>query len=203
MKLTPVDRVDYEAIRGRMSAFQEVLTRDSAMSPIETKTILKARANALAEDGGASAVPADRIEIVGFMHGQERYGVELRYVKEVYPLVDPVSLPGAPLFILGIVNLRGRVLSVMDLGRLFDLPSRGVSEYDRIIVLNDEKMEFGLLCTEVLGMTRISRNALQPSLPTLTGVREKYLLGVTPDRMAVLAAGRMLSDSSLIVHEEA
>jgi purine-binding chemotaxis protein CheW len=64
-------------------------------------------------------------------------------------------------------------------------------------------MEFGLLCTEILGVMRIPRASLQPSLPTLTGIREKYLLGVTQDRMAVLAAGRMLSDASLIVREEA
>jgi purine-binding chemotaxis protein CheW len=43
---------------------------------------------------------------------------------------------------------------------------------------------------------------LQQSLPTLTGIREKFLLGVTRERMAVLDAKRLLSDSSIIVHEE-
>jgi purine-binding chemotaxis protein CheW len=196
-------RIDYPDIYRRLAEAQEALGRDAGDSRDRTKSILKERSLALAINEAASAPSSDSFEIIGFMHGQEMYGVESRYVREVYPLIEPVTLPGTPPFILGIVNLRGRILSVMDLGKLFDLPSRGVGEYDRIIVLNDDAMEFGLLCTGILGAMRVPRDALQPSLPTLTGIREKYLLGVTRDRMAVLAAGRMLSDSSLIVHEEA
>ena len=168
-----------------------------------TRAIFKTRAEALARENHDEALAADFLDVVAFMLGQERYGIESRYVREVYPLIELVTLPGTPPFVLGIVNIRGQVLSVIDLGMLFDLPPRGVGEYDRIIVLHNDEMEFGLLGTAILGLTRIPRDALQPSLPTLTGIREKFLLGVTRDRMAVLNAEKLLSDSSIVVHEEA
>jgi len=196
-------RVDWAEIHRRMAAAQEALARDERPESGVARAILKKRAELLAREIGADSVAKEMLDIVAFMLGQESYGVESRYVREVHPLVELVTLPGTPSFVLGIVNIRGQVLSVIDLGMLFDLPPRGVGEYDRVIVLHNEEMEFGLLGTAILGLTRIPRDALQPSLPTLTGVREKFLLGVTRDRMAVLNAEQLLSDSSIVVHEEA
>jgi purine-binding chemotaxis protein CheW len=197
------ERIDWPEIHRRLAASQEALTRDARLTGDVADAILKTRAESLARENGADSSAKEMLDIVAFMLGQERYGVESRYVREVYPLIELVTLPGTPLFVLGIVNIRGQVLSVIDLGMLFDLPPRGVGEYDRIIVLHNDEMEFGLLGTAILGLTRIPRDALQQSLPTLTGIREKFLLGVTRDRMAVLNAEQLLSDSSMVVHEEA
>ena len=63
-------------------------------------------------------------------------------------------------------------------------------------------MEFGILADVILGVLRVPLRNLQPTLPTLTGIREEYLKGITPGRLAILDAAKLLSDKKLIVHEE-
>ena len=109
------------------------------------------------------------LEVVSFMLGQEKYGVETRYVREVCPLNELTPLPGTPPFVLGIVNVRGQVLSVIDIRKLFDLPQKGVGDLDRVIVLQHGGMEFGILANSILGVVQVPTDDLQPSLPTLDG----------------------------------
>ena len=123
-------------------------------------------------------------------------------MREVCPMNELTPLPGTPPFVLGIVNVRGQVLSVIDIRKLFDLPQRGVGELDRIIVLQHGAMEFGILGNTILGVVQVPTDELQPSLPTLTGLRGEYLKGVTRDRMAILDAARLLSDENIVVREE-
>jgi purine-binding chemotaxis protein CheW len=63
-------------------------------------------------------------------------------------------------------------------------------------------MEVGILADTIHGVRRIPRRALQPSLPTLTGVRAEYLKGITGERLIVLDADKLLSDSKIVVQDE-
>jgi purine-binding chemotaxis protein CheW len=63
-------------------------------------------------------------------------------------------------------------------------------------------MEFGILADTVLGVRAVPFQDIQPSLPTLTGVREKYLRGVTRKQVVILDVEKLLSDKKIIVHEE-
>jgi purine-binding chemotaxis protein CheW len=63
-------------------------------------------------------------------------------------------------------------------------------------------LEFGLLADVIVGVRTIPVGSLQPSLPTLTGIRADYLKGVTAERLVVLDLDRILADPKIIVHEE-
>jgi len=63
-------------------------------------------------------------------------------------------------------------------------------------------MVFGILADAILGVRRISLAEIQPSLPTLTGIREKYLKGITPERTVILDAGKLLADEEIVVQEQ-
>lgn len=168
----------------------------------EMKRILRARAEALAREPAPAQAAAGHIEVVEFVLAYERYGVETRYVREVYPLENLTPLPCTPAFILGIVNLRGENLSVVDLKKFFELPEKGLTDLHKVIVLEAENMRFGILADAVPGVRRVSLDDIQPSLPTLTGVREAYLKGVTTERMVILDADRLLADERIIVREQ-
>jgi purine-binding chemotaxis protein CheW len=168
----------------------------------ETKRILKARAEALAREPARARAAAEHIEVVEFVLAYERYAVETRYVREVSPLENLTPLPCTPAFVLGIVNMRGEILSVIDLKKFFELPEKGLTDLNKVIVLEAENMRFGILADAVSGVRRIPVDEIQPSLPTLTGVREAYLKGVTAERMVILDADKLLADERIIVLEQ-
>lgn len=128
--------------------------------------------------------------------------METRYVQEVYPLKNLTPLPCVPAFVLGVVNVRGRILPVFDLKRLLALPGTGLIDLHRIIFVRSEAIEIGILADLVIGTRSISENSLQSSLPTLTGIHSAYLKGVTSDHLVVLDLERVLADPRLIVHDE-
>ena len=82
------------------------------------KEILKARARALARESGAGTV-VQTIEVIEFLLAYERYAMELDHVREVFPLKEITPLPGTPPFVLGIINVRGQIVSVVDLKKFF------------------------------------------------------------------------------------
>lgn len=169
--------------------------------PGQAKRILKARAEVLAREPAQARAAAEYIEVIEFVLAAERYAVETRCVREVSPLANLTPLPCTPAFVLGIVNLRGEILSVIDLKRFFELPEKGLTDLDKVIVLEAQSMRFGILADAVSGVRRIALDEIQPSLPTLTGVREAYLKGVSAERVVILDADKLLADKRIIVRE--
>jgi purine-binding chemotaxis protein CheW len=173
-----------------------------ALTPEKSKEILKARAQALARRPEEEESGIQWIEIVEFLLANERYGIESSYIGEVQPLRELTPLPCTPPFVLGIINVRGNIFSVIDLRKFFDLPQKGLTDMTKVIVLQDGTMEFGILADAVLGSRRIPLRDLQPPLPTMAEIHADYLKGVTAERLVVLDGGRILSDRTIIVHDE-
>jgi purine-binding chemotaxis protein CheW len=163
--------------------------------------ILRDRAQVLARRPQHTPAAGSRLQLLEFHLAAERYAIESRHVQEVLPLRDLTPLPGTPSFVLGIVNVRGRILPVFDLKKLFELPEQGVTDLHRIILVGDD-VAVGLLADVVIGIRAVAVEDLAPSLPTLTGIRADYLMGIAEDRLVVLDIQRLLSDPGIIVHEE-
>lgn len=168
----------------------------------DVKAILRARAKALARPPVRSTTGEATLELLEFRLAQEQYALETRYVREVYPLKNLTPLPSTPPFVAGIVNVRGRVLPVLNLKRFFGLPDNGLTDLHRVILVSGHDLEFGLLADVSVGVRTIPAGSLQPSLPTLTGIGAEYLKGVTEGRLIVLDMERILTDRRIIVNEE-
>ena len=167
-----------------------------------TQEIFKARAKALAREPEAARATEDYLEVVEFLLAHEKFAVESAHVREVYPLKDLTTVPCTPPFILGIINVRGQIVTVIDIKRFFDLPEKGLTDLNKVIIVRTPRMELGILADTIIGVHLLSLKEIQPSLPTLTGIRAEYLRGVTSDRVVVLDVGRILADEKIIVHEE-
>ena len=165
------------------------------------QSILDARAMELARPISRRTSAEGHLDVVEFPLAHECYAIESRFVAEVFPFGDITPLPGTPAFVVGIVNFRGRVLSVIDLKFFFQLPMKGLNDRNRAIVLRSGNMEFGVLVDAMHGTRRIAQEELQEALPTLSGIREKYLKGVTPDGVGVLDGGKLLADDALVVRD--
>ena len=168
----------------------------------ETRSLLNMRAIAMATEPGQQRDNSTGMEIIEFILAAESYGIESAFVREVYPLKDFTHLPGVPSFILGIVNVRGQILPVVDLKKFFNLPEKGLGELNKVIILRDEQMEFGILADEVMGTKVIDKEEVLSVPSTIIGIGEKYLKGVTKDGLIILSAENLLSDKTMVVNEE-
>ncbi len=173
-----------------------------ASATSDVRQVLRARARALARPRERAAAAGASLEVLEFRLAQECYALEIRYVREVHPLKDLTPLPCTPPFVLGIVNLRGRMTPVIDIKKFFDLPDKGLTDMHRIILVRGNDLELGLLADAIEGVRSIPLDSLQASLPTLIGIRSDYLRGVTAERLVVLDLARILADPKIIVDEE-
>ena len=103
---------------------------------------------------------------------------------------------------LGIVNVRGQILSVVNLKKFFGLPEKGLGQLNKLIILRNERMEFAILADEILGARTLAVDAIQASPSTLSGIGATYLRGVTVERVIILDAEKILGDEKIIVHQE-
>ena len=195
------ETVDWRGMEERMLAVCAAIERGWAPSAEEVERILKARAWALALELTPAEAADVRIEVVDFLLAYEHYAIESRYVREVYPLGSLTLVPCAPAFVRGVINLRGEILSVIDIKTFFDLPVRGLTDLDKVIVLQSGNMSFGILADAITGVRRIPTADIQASLPTLRDIRTAYLRGVTSDRTVILDADKLLFDTNIIVRQ--
>lgn len=165
------------------------------------RKILRNRAMELAKPAETRIRGAHLIEVLEFTLGQERYAFPSSFVREVFPLTEITPLPGLPSHILGVVNVRGRILSVMDIRRLLEFQNVGLTNLNKAIILHQAEMELAVLADEVTGVYAVDMDEGQMTLPTLSGTRESLLQGVTRDRVVVLDAGKLLASPDLLVKD--
>jgi purine-binding chemotaxis protein CheW len=173
-----------------------------AESRERTAKILRARAKDIASEPETGRPAVDGMQIVEFALGDERYAVPSAQVLAVRLLGEFTPVPCTPAMVLGVVNHRGRLLSVIDLGTLFGWPAKKPGRLDQAILIHDAGMEFGIRADTVMGVGTLFPEDLHPPLPTLAVSGETCLQGVTGDGLIVLDARRLLLDNRIIVHEE-
>ncbi|MDD5242753.1 MAG: chemotaxis protein CheW [Syntrophorhabdaceae bacterium] len=195
--------IDWRQVHSRVETARLAMEQGCAKTQEEKIKILKERARTLSQEREEKETDTGYIDVVAFSLAYEEYAIESFYVREVYPMKELTPVPGTPPFVLGIINVRGQILSVIDIKKFFDLPEKGLTDLNKVIIIRDDSMEFGILADVVLGTRHIMLSEIQQSLPGFTGIRAQYLKGVTRGRAAVLDAGKLLSDKNIIVHEDA
>lgn len=194
-------QINWDEIHRRLETSQGALGQGLQLTHEEKNKILKSRAKILAVESEKKAKAEEFIQVVEFLLASEKYAVASEYVREIYPLKEFTPIPCTPPFVLGIINVRGQILSVIDIKKFFGLPEKGLTDLNKVIILHTESMEFGILADAIIGVRNIVVSELQTSLPTLTGIREEYLKGIAKERTVILDAEKLLSDKSIVVHE--
>ncbi len=186
----------------RAKSREDSLLFRKTLSGEEKKSILKSRAHILAKEEHNETNQQEYTEIVEFRLASENYAFETAFVREVYLLNNYTTLPGIPDFILGIVNIRGQIISVIDLKKLFNLPATGLGELNKIIVLQNGKMEFGILADVIIGSYPILLKDSGPlTIRNMNGSIKDYLKGVTSSHLIILDARKILEDKKLRINQ--
>ncbi len=134
---------------------------------------------------------------VTFSLADETYAIDVLQVQEVLKLTEIAPVPGVPDYILGIINLRGDVVTVIDARRRMQLPVREPDEASRIVIIDVDNQNIGILVDAVAEVVQIPPNAVDPAPAVGNDQTSRFILGVssTEDGLTILIdLNKLLSD---------
>ena len=130
----------------------------------------------------------DERQLVVFQLGAELYGCEISRVHEIIRLQSVTKVPRAPAFVEGVINLRGKVIPVVDLRRRFGLPTADHTRASRIVVVEIGDQVVGIVVDGVSEVLRVNSAIVEPPSPVVAGIDSEYLHGIAKlaDRLVIL-----------------
>ncbi len=128
------------------------------------------------------------IQLVTFSIGEEEFGVDILKVQEIIRTMEITKVPRAEAFVEGVINLRGKVIPIIDLRRRFHLASKEYDKHTRIIVIEIGNMIVGFVVDAVSEVLRIPSSTVEPPPAVVAGVESEYISGVGKlhDRLLIL-----------------
>ncbi|MFZ3091986.1 MAG: chemotaxis protein CheW [Nitrospirota bacterium] len=118
------------------------------------------------------------LQTVGFKIGKELFGVDISNVKEIVRVPEIVKVPDTPDFIEGVINLRGRIVSVIDLKKRFRLGRVDRTKTSRILVAEMDGRVVGLLVDAASEVLRFPADSIEPPPDMVSGIGIDYITGV-------------------------
>lgn len=118
------------------------------------------------------------LHLVTFQLGREEYGIEIASVQEIIRATDVTPVPGAPVHVRGVINLRGKIIPVVDLRTRFSLPNCEESEAQRIVVVELGTKRLGMLVDSVSQVIRIPADIVEEMPEEAVAASENYIKGV-------------------------
>ncbi len=155
--------------------------------------------------------PDEQVELALFKLGNEEYAVEVQYIIDLR-LADHVTrVPRVPEWVAGVINIRGRIMSAVDLKRYlgFYFSARATNHdapASQLVVVETQEMEVALLVDEVIAIETMPVSRIQEANSAVRGIPPEYMRGiiVRPNQslLVILNLRALLSDSKMIIHEE-
>ncbi len=131
----------------------------------------------------------DRLQLVSFSLSTEEYGLDISAVQEIVRLTDITKVPRAPHFVEGVVNLRGKIVPVIDLCRRFGLTPEPYDKRTRIIIVTVAGRTVGFIVHAVNEVLRIAADAVDPTPELVSSDLDSTFIkgvGKLPDRLIIL-----------------
>jgi purine-binding chemotaxis protein CheW len=118
------------------------------------------------------------LQIVCFKIGNEEYGIDILQVQEILKLPKVTRLPKSKSYIMGVIDLRSKVLPIVDLSKRFGIESNRLTENSRAIVVNIAGKRVGLGIDSVSHVFKLNPGDIEPPPPVVRGISGKYIVGI-------------------------
>jgi purine-binding chemotaxis protein CheW len=118
------------------------------------------------------------LQIVCFKIGKEEYGIDILKVQEILKLPKVTKLPKSQDYIVGVIDLRGKVIPITDLSKKFGTESGKLDASSRAIVVDIEGKKVGLAIDSVSHVVKIKKDDIEPPPPIVKGISGKYIVGI-------------------------
>lgn len=149
--------------------------------------------------GDASGLVNDLLQLVSFNIGDEEFGVEILKVQEINRMVEITRVPNAPEYVEGVINLRGKVIPIIDLRRRLGMVQKNYDKNTRIVVVELDNKVIGFVVDSVNEVLRINKSITEPPPPMISGINSEFIIGIgkLEDRLLIL-----LDLERVLTHEE-
>jgi len=117
------------------------------------------------------------LQIVCFKIGNEEYGVDILQVQEILKIPKITKLPKSRAYIIGVMDLRGKVIPIIDLGKRFGIIA-DLANSNRAIVVDIEGKQVGLAIDSVSHVIKVDSGDIEPPPPVVKGISGKYIVGI-------------------------
>ena len=127
-------------------------------------------------------------QVVSFRIGRELFGVYIQIVQEIVRVPEITPVPEMPLFVEGVINLRGKIVSIVELSKRLKIEGSSKTKANRILIIELDKKVVGLLVDAVTEILRIPPESIEPTPDIVTSVGSEYIMGVgkLPDKLIIL-----------------
>ena len=139
----------------------------------------------------------DLIQLVSFKLGQEEFGIDIHTVQEINRMLDITKIPQAPHYCEGVINLRGKVIPVIDLRKKFEMVVEEWTKSTRILVVEEGNNVVGVVVDAVEEVLRIPKSTIEPAPDIVSSVGSIYINGVAKldERLLIfLNVARIIDD---------
>lgn len=128
------------------------------------------------------------LQLVSFMIGDEEFGVDILLVQEIIRMLQVTKVPNAPDFVDGVINLRGRIIPVIDLRCKLGIPRKEHDKNTRIIVVEVSGKTIGFIVDAVTEVLRIPSSITEAPPEIVTGINSEFInaVGKLEDRLLIL-----------------
>jgi purine-binding chemotaxis protein CheW len=135
----------------------------------------------------ARMAASDELQLVSFNIGTEEFGVDILKVQEINRMVEITRVPQAPHYVEGVINLRGKVIPIVDLRKRFNLELKEHDKNTRIVVVDIGGNIMGMIVDSVSEVLRLPASTIEPPPEIVTGVNSEYIKGVAKldDRLLI------------------
>jgi purine-binding chemotaxis protein CheW len=128
------------------------------------------------------------LQLVTFTLGSEQYAVDILKVQEINRMSDIARVPNSPAYVEGVINLRGRVIPVVNLRDRFGLAEKARDEQSRIMIMDIQGLTIGVMVDAVSEVLRIPASTVEPTPPMATEISSRFIRGIAKleDRLIIL-----------------
>ncbi len=125
------------------------------------------------------------IDLATFMVGDALCGMDILKIQEINKLKNMTTVPQAPNYVLGILNLRGQIITSIDLGKKLGLGETNISEDPRNIIVNSKGEHIGLMVRKISDVVQANRDKFEPPPANMGGIQGEFFTGVykTTDKL--------------------
>jgi len=144
-------------------------------------------------------IHSDTVELATFYVGDALCGMDILKVQEINKLIEMTRVPQAPEYVLGILNLRGEIVTIIDLGKKLGLKSTEISDKTRNIIVNSNEEHIGLMVEQISDVIQADWEKVEAPPANIGDVQGKYFTGVfkTKDRLiGMLDVEKVLEEES-------